>query len=158
MIEKTAQIRIADANDIKELVNIRILQQHEDWEDEYFDFDNNLYNRTLDAMTKFILAPQNGVIFIAETVGEIISTCGLQIINMIPQCNDNGKYGFIFNVFTKKEYRQRGIQSALIEKAINYAKENNISEIKLETDNSVAINLYKKYGFEFDTLTMVKIV
>lgn len=149
-------IRLANENDVKELTELRVLQQHEDWTVDYFDYDNNFYHRTFNAMTGFVSAPQEGVMFVAIVEGHIVATCGLQIINMLPQCNDNGKYGFIFNVFTKKEYRQCGIQSILIETVINYAIKNNISEIKLETDNEIAIKLYKKQGFEFDTLTMVK--
>ena len=75
---------------------------------------------------------------------------------MLPQCNDDGKYGFIFNVFTVKEYRKQGIQSLLIEKVLKYSKEIGITEIKLETDSEKAINLYKKYGFKHDTLFMSK--
>lgn len=149
-------IRLANKDDVEELTNLRILQQHEDWETDYFDYDNNFYHRTFNAMTSFMSAPHGGVIFVGEIDGYIIATCGLQLINMLPQCNDDGKYGFIFNVFTKKEYRNRGIQSILIGKVIDYAIKNNISEIKLETDNDIAIKLYEKQGFKFDTLTMIK--
>ena len=154
-------IRLAILDDIEQLVNLRILQQHEDWGSEYIDYDSNFYNRTFDVLEDFIcwkngVQPSKGVIFIAEIKGKIIATCGLQKINMLPQCNDDGKYGFIFNVFTVKEYRKQGIQSLLIEKVLKYSKEMGITEIKLETDSEKAINLYKKYGFEHDTLFMSK--
>lgn len=150
-------IRLATMDDIEQLVNLRILQQQEDWGSEYIDYDGDFYNRTLNALDDF-LRWESGVIFIAETKGKVIATCGLQKINMLPQCNDDGKYGYIFNVFTVKEFRKRGIQSLLIEKVLNYSKEMCITEIKLETDSEIAINLYKKYGFEHDTLFMVKLI
>lgn len=148
-------IRLATLDDIEQLTNLRILQQHEDWGSEYTDYDSNFYNRTLNALDDF-LSCESGVIFIAEIKGEIIATCGLQKINMLPQCNDDGKYGYIFNVFTVKEYRKQGIQSMLIEKVLKYSKEMGFTEIKLETDSEIAINLYKKFGFEHDTLFMSK--
>lgn len=155
------EIRLATLEDTDQLTNLRILQQHEDWGSEYIDYDGNFYNRTFAALEDFIhwknnTPPSKGVIFIAETKGKIIATCGLQKINMLPQCNDDGKYGFIFNVFTVKEYREQGIQSLLIEKVLRYAKEKGITEIKLETDSEKAISLYKKFGFKHDTLFMSK--
>lgn len=150
-------IRLATIGDIEQLINLRILQQQEDWGSEYIDYDGDFYNRTLNALNDF-LRRESGAIFIAETKGEVIATCGLQKIDMLPQCNDDGKYGYIFNVFTVKEFRKRGIQSLLIEKVLNYSKEMCITEIKLETDSEIAINLYKKYGFEHDTLFMVKLI
>lgn len=154
-------IRLATLNDIEQLVDLRILQQHEDWGSEYVDHDNDFYNRTLDVLDDFLrwkngVQPSRGVIFIAEIKGNIIATCGLQKINMLPQCNDDGKYGFIFNVFTAKEFRRKGIQSLLINEVLNYAKEIGITEIKLETDSEIAIKLYKKCGFKHDTLSMSK--
>ena len=39
---------------------------------------------------------------------------------------------------------------------IEYAKENCFDELKLESDNDIAIQLYKINGFEKDELTFVK--
>lgn len=154
-------IRLATIDDIQQLVNLRILQQHDDWGSEYVDYDGKFYTRTLNALKDFLyreddLQPSKGVIFIAEMHGKIIATCGLQRIDMLPQCNDNGQYGYVFNVFTVKEYRRQGIQSRLIENILSYSEKYGLTEIKLETDSQDAISLYKKYGFEYDTLFMSK--
>ena len=156
-------IRLATIDDVEQLVNLRIQQQHEVWGSEYADYDNDFNNRTLGCLDDLLrwkdgVQPSKGVMFIAEIKGEIVTTCGLQKINILPQCNDNGKHGFIFNVFTIEEFRKQGIQSLLIEKALNCAKEMGITEIKLETDSEIAINLYKKYGFKHDELFMSKLI
>ena len=74
-------IRLAILDDIEQLVNLRILQQHEDWGSEYIDYDSNFYNRTFDVLKDFIrckngIQPSKGVIFISEIKGKIIATCG----------------------------------------------------------------------------------
>ena len=89
-------------------------------------------------------------------MGNIIATCCLQIIEYLPQCNDNGKQGFICNVYTEEKYRNRGIQTKLLNEVIKYAKENDLCELDLSTDSEVAISLYKKLGFEFDSWAMKK--
>lgn len=154
-------IRVATIDDIQQLVNLRILQQRDDWGSEYINYDCNFYARTSNALSDFLykedgLQPSKGVIFIAEIHGKIIATCGLQRIDMLPQCNDNGQYGYVFNVFTVKEYRKQGIQSRLIENVLSYSEKYGLTEIKLETDSEDAISLYKKCGFEHDTLFMSK--
>lgn len=137
------------------VIKLRMLQQHDDWGSDYPTNDNDFFHRTLKAIN-IAICSCNFKMFVAEIDGSIVATCGLQTLYMLPQCNDEGKYGFICDVFTQEEFRQRGIQSRLIEKVLDYAKEQNISEIKLETDNEIAIKLYEKYGFKTDTLSMVK--
>lgn len=57
--------------------------------------------------------------------------------------------GYINNVSTIKEFMGNGIASKLLEMCIEYGKEQNFKEIKLEVSdrNFVAIELYKKLGF-----------
>lgn len=150
-------IRKATLNDLEELAQLRILQQHDDWGDDYEDIDNNFYNRTLVAFGNLITNGL-GVIYIAEKDNKIIATCGLQEINVIPQCNDKGKCGFIFNVFTREEHRHQGIQTAVMTEVINYAKQRGIEELALETDNAIAITLYEKLGFKYNDLMMSKVL
>lgn len=62
--------------------------------------------------------------------------------------------GYIYDVFTLREYRRKGIQTKLIGECIKFAKEQNLEILKLSSDNPEAISIYKKYGFENDKLTM----
>jgi ribosomal protein S18 acetylase RimI-like enzyme len=150
---KIMKIRVAEYPDIESLVQLRLedscedesCKDREDLEDEltgfFEDFIGNGY----------------GAIYVAENESGIIATCGLQIIKIIPQCRDSGFRGYLFNMYTKPEFRCQGIQSELLSIVVDFA-ENRIGcvEIKLETINKNAISLYEKQGFKLDTDTMVK--
>ena len=146
-------MRKANKNDIDKIVQIRIKQQKDDWKDEYVD-KYNLLKITKTYMKKYL--NNNNYAFIEEKDDDIIAICCLQIVEYMPQCNDNGKYGYICNVYTSDEFRNKGIQTKLLEKVINFAKENDLCELNLSTDSEEAISIYKKLGFEFDNLTMKK--
>lgn len=68
------------------------------------------------------------------------------------------QYGELNNMFIKKQFRGLGIGRKLINTFINYCKNNNINDIKVNASykNVNAIKFYKIMGFsEFDlTLTM----
>lgn len=144
-------MRKANKNDIDKIVQIRIKQQKDIWKDEYVDM-YNLLSTTKTYLEKHL--NNDFYAFIEEKDSNIIAICCLQIIEYIPQCNDNGKHGYICNVYTSDEFRNKGIQTNLLRKVINFAKENNLCELSLSTDSEKAISIYKKLGFEFDTLTM----
>lgn len=141
-------MRIAEKKDIEELSKLRVIQQKEDWKEEY----PGLYEVT----KKYLIEHLNEdmIFFIEEQENHIIATCGLQIINYMPQCVKSGKEGYICDVFTLNEYRRKGIQTKLIGECIKFAKEQNLEILKLSSDNQEAISIYKKYGFENDTLIM----
>lgn len=144
---------LAIKDDIDKIALLRIKEQKEDWKEEYED-KYDLVNTTKLYLEKHL---NNDIyVFIEEDNGNIIATCCLQIIEYLPQCNDNGKQEFVCNVYTEPEYRKKGVQTKLLNEVIEYAKENNLCELDLSTDSEVAISLYKKLGFEFDSLAMKK--
>lgn len=57
--------------------------------------------------------------------------------------------GYIFNIAVDKEYRKKGIGSALVETLVTYAKKNNLCFLTLEVreSNENARSLYEKFGF-----------
>ena len=146
-------MRKANKMDIDKIVQIRIEQQKAIWKDEYDD-KYNLVNTTKKYLEKHL--NNDFYAFIEEKGNDIIAICCLQIVEYIPQCNDNGKHGYICNVYTSDDFRNKGIQTNLLKKVINFAKENNLCELNLATDSEKAISIYKKLGFEFDNLTMTE--
>ncbi|MBQ9833639.1 MAG: GNAT family N-acetyltransferase [Bacilli bacterium] len=144
-------MRLSSEKDIEQLSKLRIQQQKDDWDDEYED-KYNLLNTTIEYLNKHL--NKDLFIFIEESNNIIIATCGIQIIEYLPQCNDNGLQGFICNVYTDKKYRCKGIQTKLLKQVISFAKEKNLCELSLSTDNDKAISIYKKMGFKFDDLIM----
>ena len=56
----------------------------------------------------------------------------------------------LMNIVTKKNMRNLGIASYILEYLISYCKSSKIKSLNLEVNvqNSIAINLYKKYNFK----------
>lgn len=56
----------------------------------------------------------------------------------------------LMNIVTRKNARNQGIAKSMIEFLISMCKDNNIKTLNLEvnTSNTIAINLYKKYNFK----------
>lgn len=79
--------------------------------------------------------------FVAKQENEIVGFAGILLI--IDQVN-------IMNIVVKKDKRNFGIGSSLLEKIIRYSKIHNATSITLEVNekNIPAIKLYKKYGFK----------
>ena len=146
-------MRIANKMDIDKIVQIRIKQQKDDWKEEYID-KYNLMNTTKIYLEKHL--NNNFYAFIEEKDNDIIAICCLKVIEYLPQCNDNGKQGYVCNVYTRDEFRNKGIQTNLLKEVINFAIKNNLCELNLETDSEKSISIYKKLGFDFDNLTMTK--
>lgn len=63
--------------------------------------------------------------------------------------NWNG-YAFIEDIAVKKDFRGNGIGNELIKKSIQWAKQNNLCGLMLETqdNNLLACRFYKKCGFK----------
>ena len=79
--------------------------------------------------------------FVAKQENEIVGFAGILLI--IDQVN-------IMNIVVKKDKRNLGIGSLLLEEIIRYSKIHNATSITLEVNekNIPAIKLYKKYGFK----------
>ena len=79
--------------------------------------------------------------FVAKQENEIVGFAGILLI--IDQVN-------IMNIVVKKDKRNFGIGSLLLEEIIRYSKIHNVTSITLEVNekNIAAIKLYKKYGFK----------
>lgn len=71
----------------------------------------------------------------------IVGFCGIKIIFDTAE---------IMNIVTKKDFRSNGIGTLMLDYIIDYCKNNKIKNINLEVNstNTVAINLYKKYNFK----------
>ena len=138
--------RMANDEDIEELSKLRLMQQKEDWQEKYPDKDEEFFEITKNYLKEHL---NKDIFFFIEIVdNKIVATCGLQIIQYMPQCVKSGLEGYICDVFTLKEYRRRGIQTNLVKTCISYGINHNVSEFKLSADNTDARRLYEKQGFK----------
>ncbi|MDY6805686.1 MAG: GNAT family N-acetyltransferase [Cyanobacteriota bacterium] len=71
---------------------------------------------------------------------------------------EGDRLGHIFLLYVAPEHRRRGIGSALVKIAENWARERGDKQISLQvfTTNKPAVNLYEKLGYENQSLLMVK--
>lgn len=78
---------------------------------------------------------------VAKLDGEIVGFCGMKI--MLDEAD-------IMNIVVRKDYRNQGIGSLLLQNLINFLKELNITSMTLEVmeENYSAIHLYKNFGFK----------
>jgi GNAT superfamily N-acetyltransferase len=91
---------------------------------------------------------QNIKYFIAKENGNIIASC---YICIIPNLTRGGKsIGFIENVITDIKYRKRGIGKNIVEKAIQYAAEQDCYKVLLQSGNkrTDAHGFYESLGFD----------
>ena len=79
--------------------------------------------------------------FVVKQENEIVGFAGIMLI--IDEVN-------IMNIVVKKDKRNLGIGSSLLEEIIRYSKIHNATSITLEVNekNVPAIRLYEKYGFK----------
>ena len=91
----------------------------------------------------------NRLVFIYKINGEFIGEGALVTDAGDPDYTIPDKRIYVSRMIVKKEYRNRGIGSEILEFLIAKAKEMGYSEmtIGVDKDNVNALHLYKKYGF-----------
>lgn len=60
--------------------------------------------------------------------------------------NPSGKKAYIMNMYTKSDYRRKGIATRMLDLLIQDAKEHGVTAISLEATD-MGRKLYEKYGF-----------
>lgn len=88
------------------------------------------------------LESNNSYFFVAKNIsGEIVGFAGIKVI--LDEAD-------IMNIVVKKDFRNNGIGSLLLDYLISYSKNINLKTITLEVNeiNIPAIKLYEKFDFE----------
>lgn len=139
-------IRQANLEDIDKLAILRVEQQKAEEKEKYKCNDTTLQNNSKAFFEKHL--DRDYFCFVKEIDDKIIATCAIQIIEYLPLCtNLSGKIGYISNVYTKEEFRNKGIQKELMAKCIDFLKSKNISIAELGSSNPIARHIYQKFGF-----------
>lgn len=91
----------------------------------------------------------NRHVFIYKINGEFIGEGALVLDTGDPDYTISGKRVYVSRMIVKKEYRNRGIGSEILEFLIAKSKSMGFSEmtIGVDKDNVNALHLYEKYGF-----------
>jgi ribosomal protein S18 acetylase RimI-like enzyme len=106
------------------------------------------------------LSDQSVIAWIAEYKNRIVSTSTLVVWHAPPTYTGLGKKGmrgYILNMYTKKEFRKKGIASVLLDKLITEAKVLDLEYVHLHSTEA-GIGIYRKLGFmdsKFPELNLV---
>ena len=142
------KIRTANATDYEELA---LMKWEHGAEDDIDYGEHNLEGVNKDAFigefVTFLKEHKEYDIVVAEENGTVVSAMFVHLIPKLPKPNGNAKYiAYLTNVYTKKEYRNKGIGTQIL----NYIK-NELVKKKCEllfawpSDNSIA--WYQCNGF-----------
>ena len=95
------------------------------------------------------IASGNRQVFVYKINGEFIGEGALVFNTGDPDYTIPDRRVYVSRMIVKKEYRNRGIGSTILEFLINKAKEMGFSEmtIGVDKDNVNALHLYRKFGF-----------
>ncbi|MBQ2759314.1 MAG: GNAT family N-acetyltransferase [Clostridia bacterium] len=89
------------------------------------------------------------LVFVYKINGEFIGEGALVFDTSDPDYTISGKRVYVSRMIVKKEYRNRGIGSEILEFLIKKAESMGFSEmtIGVDKDNVNALHLYRKFGF-----------
>ena len=145
------EIRLANEADYNELA---LMKWEHGVEDDIDYGEHNLDGVNKDEFVEeffaFLKAHKEYEIIVAEVNGIVVSAMFVYLIPKLPKPNGNAKYiAYLTNVYTKKEYRNKGIGTQIM---------NQIKSILIEkkcellfawpSDNSIA--WYQRNGFSED--------
>ncbi len=127
----------------------------------YVEFMN--YHGRLDPMIKIVSKNKEHVLkylrnsiyghktlyLVAEKEGKIIGFLGAGLSEM-PPIYRYRKIGVIYDAFVLKQFRRQGVNSQMLEMAMEWLKEKKVSRVEagISADNDLALNTWDAHGFK----------
>ena len=135
--------RRLERSEIDDFITLRIRQLQEEGEQADCDLAPCLkayYNRHWD--------DGSFVSWIAEEDGEIVATSGMSFVEKPPYYgNPSGKVGLLSSMYTRKEYRRRGIAKELLRLVVEEARGSGCGMVQIAASD-MGMLLYRDFGFE----------
>lgn len=129
-------------NELDIFINMRIEQLREEGAKEDIDLKPALldyYNRHMEDGTF--------VSWLALDGDKIIGTSGMSFVEKPPYFGcPSGKMGLLSSMFTKPDYRRKGIGRELLSRVVNDAKEYGCGTVQI-TASDMGVKLYTDFGF-----------
>lgn len=99
-------------------------------------------------LAKLVKSPLAGV-YVAEIEGELIAS-GYVLEKKAKDYEKHERYAYLGFMYVKPEYRGKGVNQLILDALLDWAKERNLNEIRLEVykDNLPAVKAYEKAGFK----------
>lgn len=110
-------------------------------------------------LTVELPSPENTEVYIRHNVeqnhAQYVAVIDQQIVGLadiIPHVRDSVRHVARLGMGVVAEQRGQGIGNQLLERAMNHAWERGLKRLELEVfaDNEVALNLYRKHGYEVE--------
>lgn len=93
------------------------------------------------------LQRRNWVYWVAEADGRIVSHIFVQVIEKVPKPGQmNGRWGYVTNVYTRPDCRNRGIGTELMRRVKSWAEEIDL-ELLIVSPSAESISFYERAGF-----------
>lgn len=135
--------RLMQESDIPLFVQMRIDQLRE----EGAQSDIDLHPALLDYYQRH-LAEGTFVSWLALDGDAVIATSGISFVEKPPYYgNVTGKIGLLSSMYTKPEYRRKGIAKQLLEKVVKEARQYGCGAVWI-TASDMGVLLYTDFGFE----------
>lgn len=136
----------ADIDDLDSLIKLRIAYLLED----HGTIPQEKMAKILEKLPVYFRKHLNNDLFVymAKSENEIVSCCFLIVTEKPSNLSFiNGAVGTVMNVYTKPEYRKKGLAGKLLKMLISDSEKMGLDFVELKATDS-GYNLYKSIGFE----------
>ncbi|WP_282942743.1 GNAT family N-acetyltransferase [Paenibacillus sp. RC67] len=149
-------IRKAYLDDVPQLISMRwqFTLEHEDVQSHVYEEFKEIYGEFL----KSALNDPRWTIWLSERDGEIRSQVFIQQVDVVPRPGKKlSPLGYVTNVYTLPEHRNKGICGEILDKAKLNAKEENL-ELLIVWPSNESVNFYRRHGFTQNSENMVAVL
>lgn len=142
----SVHIEKADINDLEQLVGLRTAYLLEDYGTVPQEQLDKISEKLPDYFRRHL--NRDCFVYAAKSANEIVSCCFL-IVSEKPSNLDfiNGVVGTVMNVYTKPEYRRKGLAGKLLKMLLEDSEKMGLDLVELKATDS-GYRLYKSVGFE----------
>ena len=158
------KIRKAKLKDVSEIVEmwLEFTEEHKKTtvkngaDEKYQEKKHNAKNIWKKWVMKSIRS-RNSIVMVAESEKKLLGYV-LSNIKKTPPVYKIDTYGYINDLFVKKEHRGKGISSKFKDESLNWFKKKGLkySLIGVYSDNHGAHSIYKNWGFKDTEISMKK--
>ena len=140
-------VKRASVNEIDKLMEWRMEVLQNVFDISAANNNSSLYAANREYYMETVPSGEHIAVF-AENEGMTMGCGGLCLYREMPSPdNPTGRCAYLMNVYTKKEYRRQGIGKTVVKWLVEYAKEQGITKIYLET-SECGRPLYEGLGFK----------
>lgn len=150
MTEIIREARPEDYEPIVKLLN-QVQELHEQWRPDIYKFNRGIFNQSI-----FEEEMQNNAIYVAQTEAGVKGVMEITYRHIELPVHVTRDVVFVDSMVVDREYRGKGIGHLFFDKLkeIKEAKKLDGIELQVNARNTMAYEMYKKYGFTEKSINM----